>query len=136
MGLIILPLMILWFIAALYSIRMGYHLISVHPLPFGLPIILIALACIGAYVYFGLASFKANKEIWAFDIPFFFMTGKIALVLFTLSAMANFFFAKQIQNEYILAALFIVMITLSSGALIGSFASDSFIQKHNIKVTH
>jgi hypothetical protein len=137
MGLIILPLMMLWFVAAIYAIRMGYHLISAHPfMPFGLPLILIALICMGAYIYLGLASFKGNKEIWAFEIPFFFMAGKLALTLFSVSFMVNFFFAKQIQNEYILACLFIVMITLSSGALIGSFNSESFIQKNNIKVTH
>lgn len=137
MGLIILPLMILWLAAAIYTLRMGYVLISNHPfLPFGLPLILISLACITAYVYFGLASFKTQKEIWAFDIPLFFLTGKLALALFSVCAIINFFFAKQIQHEYLLAGLFIIMVTFSSGALIGSLSSESFIHKHNIKLTH
>lgn len=137
MGLIIMPLMILWLVAAVYSIRMGYQLISTNPfLPFGLPLIGIALTCIAAYIYFGLASFKDNKEVWAFEIPMFFMAGKIALSLFTAAALTNFFYANKIQNEYILAGLFIVMITISAGTLIGSFSSEGFIQKHSIKVTY
>lgn len=137
MGLIIMPLMIIWLVAAAYSMRMGYQLISANPfLQFSLPLIVIALACIAAYIYFGLASFKDNKEIWAFEIPMFFMAGKTALFLFTTYALTNFFYANKIQNEYILAGLFILMITLSVGTLIGAFSSENFIQKHSIKVTY
>jgi hypothetical protein len=137
MGLIILPMMIVWFAACLYTARMGYQLINAHPfVSFGLPLIVITLGCIAAYVYFGLASFKSHKEVWAFEIPLFFMTGKIAIVMFLLAAMTHFFFASNIQNAYLLAGVFIIMMTFSSGALIGAFSSDHFIQAHNIKTTY
>lgn len=137
MGLVILPVMILWLVAAVYTVRMGYQLLSIQPfMTFGLPMIVVALLCISIYIYLGLASFKDNKEIWAFDIPFFFMTNKIVLTVFSLSALTHFFWGNQIQNPLLLAGLFVVMMTLSSGALIGSFSADSYIQKHNIKVTY
>ena len=73
MGLIILPLMILWLVACIYSLRMGYQLMTAHPvLSFSLPLILVAILCIAAYSYLGLMSFKQHKEIWAFEIPMFF----------------------------------------------------------------
>lgn len=137
MGLIILPLMILWLVASIYSLRMGYQLITANPfLSFGLPLIVIAILCISAYSYLGLTSFKQHKEIWAFEIPMFFMASKISLILYTITALSYFFYASKISNIYILAGMFIVMITLSFGALIGTFSSDSFIEKHSIKTTY
>ncbi|MFY0640027.1 MAG: hypothetical protein JXR16_03200 [Bermanella sp.] len=137
MGLIILPLMIMWLVASLYTLRMGYHLMSGNPfLSFALPIIIIAMLVMFSYLYMGLSSFKHNTEIWAFEIPMFFLAGKSAILIFTIVALVNFFYASKIHNIYILAGMFIVMFTLSSSALIGAFSSDSFIQKHSIKVTY
>lgn len=137
MGLIILPLMVIWGLACIYSIRTGYHLISGHPfLSFGLPLILITLSCIAIYVYLGLAGFKNQKELWAFEIPFYFMTGKTVIALFMLAGLSHFFYAHQINNMYLLAGLIIVMMTVSAGALIGALSSDYFIQTHNIKITY
>lgn len=137
MGLIILPIMILWFIATLYSLRMGYQLIQSQSfITFGLPIIVIALFCVSAYVYLGLASFKGHKEVWAFEIPFFFMTGKLALGGFLVAAAINIFWGDKIHNHFVLAGMFIILFTFSAGALVGSFSSEGFLNKHNISVTH
>lgn len=92
MGLILMPLMIMWLVASIYTLRMGYHLISAHPLlTFGLPVILLALVTMSAYLYLGLYAFKHQNQIWAFDIPMFFLAGKIALLIFTMAALGNFF---------------------------------------------
>lgn len=137
MGLILMPLMIMWLVASIYTLRMGYHLISTHPLlTFGLPVILLALVTMSAYLYLGLYAFKHQNQIWAFDIPMFFLAGKIALLIFTMAALGNYFYASKIQNIYLLAGMFIIMFTLSIGALVGAFYSEHFIEKHNIHVTY
>ena len=137
MGLIILPLMILWLVACIYSLRMGYQLMTANPfLSFGLPLIVIAILCIAANLYLGFTSFKLHKEIWAFEIPMFFLAGKISLLVFSITALSHFFYAGKITNLYILAGMFVMMTTLSFGALIGAFYADTFIEKHNITTTY
>ncbi|MCU7987641.1 MULTISPECIES: hypothetical protein [unclassified Shewanella] len=69
MGLILLPLLILWLGVGIYAIRIGYQVLArASQLSYALSICTLAIVALLLYLYFGFAQFKENKELWAFEI--------------------------------------------------------------------
>ena len=82
-GLILGTILIFWIIAAGFSIYMGSTLLNDYQI---FQAYMIAIATTVSYVSLNLIIRYGNKkELWIFEIPFFFMTNKISLLLFGIS---------------------------------------------------
>ncbi|HDI3315802.1 TPA: hypothetical protein PMD22_003398 [Vibrio cholerae] len=137
MGLVIAPLMIFWIVSFFFTWRIGYYLLMDKPFfPYILTIIFVALFSALIYVLCGLFTFKGRSEIWAFEIPWFFLLNKYAIVSFLLSVMAYLFGSNVFNSDISRAVIFIIAFSVTLGSLIGCFSSSAFIQKYNISVTY
>jgi hypothetical protein len=137
MGLILGPLIIFWLLMGIYSLKMGYSLLSNLPLfPSAVMIGFIALFSLISYVYLGLRNFKGSKELWWCDIPIFFTSNKKAFFVFIVTALIDCFGTDCLTYEYIRPVPFIIMFTISFGAIAGTFSSDAFMNKYKITRTH
>lgn len=137
MGLILGPIILFWFLMAIYSLKIGYSLLNEFSLfPSIFAIFMIGIISFFAYVYLGLQSFKDSTELWWADIPMFFTTNKYILMVFITTMLVHWFGNDYIKFEYAKPVIFIIVFTISLGALAGTFSSESFMNKHNIARTH
>ncbi|MCG3727736.1 hypothetical protein [Vibrio cincinnatiensis] len=137
MGLVIAPVVVFWIVSFFFSWRMGYYLLMDKPFfPYILTIIFVALLSALTYVLFGLFTFKGRSEIWVFEIPWFFLLNKYAIVSFLLSLMAYLFGSDFFNSDISKAAIFIIAFSVTLGSLIGCFSSSVFMQKYNISVMY
>ena len=137
MGLVLLPLMLFWFAALVYSLQVGYQLLAGHLfLPYGISFLFLLAVSVTMNVHAGLAKFKDKKEVWAFEIPMFFMTNKFIFLSFVLTILIHVFGNQFASNEYISAVLAIAMISFSFSALLGAYVSGNYIKKNNIATTY
>ncbi|WP_147243846.1 hypothetical protein [Marinomonas rhizomae] len=88
------------------------------------------------YMQHSLNQFEGNESLWAFEILFFFLFNIEAALLYLAALLTYFLFKKRIQNPSIKSLIFIITFSISLGTLLGSFGSESFMEKHNIEQTH
>jgi len=137
MGLILAPAVIFWFIVAIFALKMGYSLIVSYTLvSHSVILILIAISSLSIYIFFVFFGFKSSNELGAFEIPVFFMLNKTPWLLFIVVASLHWFGGDYLVNSYLKPLPFIIIFTLSFGAIIGSFSADLFIEKFNIIKTY
>ncbi|RBP83133.1 hypothetical protein EBI01_12020 [Marinomonas rhizomae] len=134
MGLILGPLLLFWIMAAGFSIYIGNALLED-----GQSFIAYLIAIITTLVYVLLSfliRFGNKKELWVFEIPFFFMTNKISLFLYGVSIFFYVWGDALKAQEYGNEMIFILNFTLAFSAIIGTFSNDIFIKSLAIKRTH
>jgi len=137
MGLIIGPVFLFWIAMVVYSSIIGYKLLSSSPsLLSGCILAMVALFLVGCYLLYGFSTFKSHKTLGAFEIIFYFTANKYTFFIFIVGILIQWF-SGNILNTYILKTIpFLVMITISLGAVSGVLLSDSFMDKFNIKRTY
>tara|TARA_R110001606_G_scaffold44512_2_gene116563 strand:+ start:486 stop:890 length:405 start_codon:yes stop_codon:yes gene_type:complete len=134
MGLILGPLLLLWIMAAGFSIYMGNTLLEDDQ---SFIAYLVAVITTLVYVLLNLViRFGNKKELWAFEIPFFFMTNKVSLFLYGLSLCLYILKGAPPGQEYANGLIFIVNSTVAFSAIIGTFSNDVFMKTFEIKRTH
>ncbi|MGO2236723.1 hypothetical protein B6N13_08405 [Marinomonas sp. UCMA 3892] len=134
MGLILGPLLIFWIIAAGFSIYMGNTLLEDGQSFIAYLIVVITTL---VYVLLNLViRFGNKKELWAFEIPFFFVTNKISLFLYGLSLCLYILRGAPPDQEYANGLIFIINATVTFSAIIGTFSNDVFMKTFEIKRTH
>ncbi len=137
MGLILLPLLILWLGVGIYAIRIGYQvLVGASELTYTLSVCAIALVALLLYLYFGFAQFKENKELWAFEISMFFAANKFAFGVMVLGSLLHWFGQGVLTSAYLKPLPFIMIFTVSFGAMAGLILSDTFMAKFDIQKMH
>ena len=129
--------MIFWVISFFFTLRMGYTFLIGKPF---FPYVSMVLACalIGMLVYVigGLSTFRERSELWAFEIPWFFLANKFALLTFFIAIIAHFFGGQLVQGDLAKAVIVVVLLAVTSGSLIGSFSASAFMKKYNITQTY
>ena len=137
MGLILGPLIIFWIAFGIYSLTLGYSLLSSFSLfPDAVALVVVTIFTLSSYLNLGLKRFKSREALWWAEIPFFFVTNKPAIVVFIAAVLFQFFGSEYLVNNYLKSLVFIVIFVVSFGAIIGTFGAEAFMQKHNIKRTH
>lgn len=142
MGMILGPFIIFWFIMSTYSLKIGYSLLNnMDLIPHVATIYFIAVITLLSYVHLGLNKFKNKESLWAFQIIVFFTINKITFSIYLITLMVHWFnfdfIAQYIVNKNITESIiFIILFTISLGAIIGTFKADAFMKKHNIKETY
>ncbi|RCU48756.1 hypothetical protein DU002_13250 [Corallincola holothuriorum] len=137
MGLVILPLLLIWLIATGYSLHLWYTATySEHSILYALLALMLGTALAIGYSWLGLQIFKSKESIWAFEILFFFMWNKYSIAAFLLAASYPLWKHTQFAIPHAGALCFLIAFSLSLGTLIGSFQSESFVEEHEIRVTH
>lgn len=137
MGLILLPLLIFWLGIGIYAIRIGYQvLVGASELTYTLSVCAIALVALLLYLYFGFAQFKETKALWAFDIPMFFAANRLAFGVMILGLLLHWFGQGVLTSAYLKPLPFILMLTVSFGAVAGTVLADRFMAKFEIQKTH
>ncbi|MBU2022730.1 MAG: hypothetical protein KKA29_10480 [Gammaproteobacteria bacterium] len=137
MGIIILPLFLFWAICFLFSLRIGYVLLKEENL-FAYKILPTIAAILLAIMYktHSINQFAGSESLWAFEIIFFFLFNIDAALIYLAALLAYFLLKKRIQNPSIKSLIFIIALSISLGALLGSFSSGSFMEEHNIEQTY
>ncbi|NVK74499.1 MAG: hypothetical protein HWE24_13525 [Oceanospirillaceae bacterium] len=134
MGLILGPLMLFWIIAAGFSIYIGNTLLNDYQT---FQAYLIAITATLAYVGLNLSiKFGNKKELWVFEIPFFFMTNKISLFLYGVSIFFYIWGDDLKSQEYGNQMIFILNFAIAFSAVIGTFCNEAFMKARQIKRTH
>ena len=134
MGLILLPLLILWLGVGIYAIRIGYQVLAgASQLSYALSICTLAIVALLLYLYFGFAQFKENKELWAFEISMFFAANKFAFGIMILGLILHWFGQGVLTSAYLKPLPFIMIFTVSFGAMAGVILSDTFMAKFDIQ---
>ncbi|AVI67515.1 hypothetical protein KO533_18925 [Shewanella sp. NKUCC05_KAH] len=137
MGLILLPLLILWLGVGIYAIRIGYQVLAgASQLSYALSVCTLAIVALLLYLYFGFAQFKENKELWAFEISMFFAANKFAFGIMILGLILHWFGQGVLTSAYLKPLPFIMIFTVSFGAMAGVILSDTFIAKFDIQKMH
>lgn len=137
MGLILLPLLILWLGVGIYAIRIGYQvLVGASELTYTLSVCAIALVALLLYLYFGFAQFKENKELWAFEISMFFAANRLAFGVMMLGLLLHWFGQGVLTSAYLKPLPFIMIFTVSFSAMAGVILSDTFMAKFDIQKMH
>lgn len=137
MGLILLPLLILWLGVGIYAIRIGYQVLAVaSQLSYALSVCILAIVALLLYLYFGFAQFKENKELWAFEISMFFAANRLAFGVMMLGLLLHWFDQGVLTSAYLKPLPFIMIFTVSFGAMAGVILSDTFMAKFDIQKMH
>lgn len=137
MGLILLPLLILWLGVGIYAIRIGYQVLAgASQLSYALSVCTLAIVALLLYLYFGFAQFKENKELWAFEISMFFAANKFAFGVMMLGLLLHWFGQGVLTSAYLKPLPFIMIFTVSFGAMAGVILSDTFMAKFDIQKMH
>ncbi|MGI2183773.1 hypothetical protein ACRN9F_16255 [Shewanella oncorhynchi] len=137
MGLILLPLLILWLGVGIYAIRIGYQVLArASQLSYALSICTLAIVALLLYLYFGFAQFKENKELWAFETSMFFAANKFAFGVMVLGLLLHWFGQGVLTSAYLKPLPFIMIFTVSFGAMAGVILSDTFMAKFDIQKMH
>lgn len=142
MGMILIPCLIFWLIMSFHSLKIGYSLLNDIPLfPHVIVIYLLAITMLALYIYLGLNKFKDKESLWAFQIIVFFILNKITLSIFFITLFVHWFQFDFLTHNLVTkhtttAVVFIILFSLSLGAIIGTFKASNFMEKHNIKQTY
>ncbi|MBU1293312.1 MAG: hypothetical protein KKD82_00710, partial [Gammaproteobacteria bacterium] len=88
------------------------------------------------YMKHSINQFEGSESLWAFEIIFFFLFNLDAALLYLAAFLTYFLIKKRIKNPSIKSLIFIIALSISLGTLLGSFSSESFMEKHNIEQTY
>jgi hypothetical protein len=137
MGIILGPLLLFWLGASLYSLWLGYGLLSGDELYlYALHVWGAAIVMMLTYVYFGLARFKKHPQLWAFEIPMFFTGNIFSFLIFLIACLVQLFGLEYFANEYAKAAPFVLIFATSIGAITGFFSTDWYMKRNHIVKTY
>ena len=137
MGIILAPLLLFWSGASLYSLWIGYGLLSgVELNPYVFQVWGAAIVMMLSYVHLGLARFKKRPQLWAFEIPMFFTGNIFSFLIFLIACLVQLFALEYIQNEYAKAAPFVLIFATSIGAIVGTFSTDRYMKRNHIVKTY
>ncbi|MDX1398208.1 MAG: hypothetical protein R3204_06755 [Oceanospirillum sp.] len=137
MGLVIVPLMLMWFVAAGLSLRIGYVLADVSGFfPHVLLCLLAAISGGWLHARLVMARRKSAESLWAFQLMIDFTLNKVALSGYTVLAGVYLFTDLTATDGNLLSLIFIGTLVLSSGTLIGVFTSNAFMDRHQIRRTY
>lgn len=137
MGLILGPIVIVWFLIAIYALKMGYSLmVSYSVVSHSVILILVVLCSLSLYLFISFLGFKDSQELWVFEIATYFILSKQPYLFLVLAIFIQWFLGTYLDNTHLKPLPFIIMFTLSFGGLIGVFSADLFMDKFNITRTH
>ncbi|WP_339900213.1 hypothetical protein [Paraglaciecola polaris] len=137
MGLILGPLLLFWLVMSSYVLSIGHSLLHDAALyPYTLVVVFSAVLSLILYLYLGFNRFTTSHTLSWYDIPLFFTTHKTAILIFLVCILTHWFGAKMLSRYYLKPLPFIIMFTISFGAITGAFASSAFMKKYNIKREH
>lgn len=137
MGLIIGPLLLAWLVAAGYSLFIWYGILTGdRPLSYAVAILAAGLLVGVSYLFLVLAGFRFREEVWAFEIPVYFLLNRYALVLFVLAAVCHLLRWSLPGFAYMPALCCVLMLALSVGTVAGTFSAGAFVERCGIRVTH
>lgn len=136
MGLILGPLILFWFAASIFSLRMAYVLLSGETWSYINIVFAVSLCLTLIYVFAGLSQYKNKKELYAFEIIFFFCVNQYAFLSYVLSTLLYLFAHDWLIDNMFKPLPFIVCFVFSIGTLIGTFRADAFMDKYEISRTH
>lgn len=136
MGLIIGPLMLMWLVAFGLSLRVGYLFASATGY-FPEALIAFGLAFVLAVVYAAsvLGRRRHEKELWSFQYGMDFALHPLGLSLYTICALYYLFGGDFSDMPGTLGGLFIVMLGLSMGTLMGVSGADDYMKRNDIEGT-
>ncbi|WP_251071157.1 MULTISPECIES: hypothetical protein [unclassified Shewanella] len=112
---------------------MPYVSARASQLSYALSICTLAIVALLLYLYFGFAQFKENKELWAFEISMFFAANKFAFGIMILGLILHWFGQGVLTSAYLKPLPFIMIFTVSFGAMAGVILSDTFMAKFDIQ---
>ena len=136
MGCFLLPILIFWLVAGIYSLKLGYNLIISSLLfPDLLCVFILTILLFITYVYLGFNRFKAKKRLPWVEIYLFFGLNKIAFLGFFAGIILCWFGSSYLSGvlRYI---PFILTSSLSFGSIVGILYSNKFMAKHQIKIIY
>ncbi len=137
MGLIIVPVVAFWLAALFFTCRAGFYWMMGKPVfPDAALLMLAAFTAALCYVLLGLLKFRARNEVWAFEIPCFFLFNKYASALFACVVVAHFFGGAIFEGDLARAVILVVAFAVSCGNLLGCFGAGAFMKKYNISQTY
>ena len=113
MGLVIVPLMLMWFWATGLSLRIGYVLADVSGFfPFGLLCLLAGLSGGWLHSRLVMARRKSEKSLWAFQLMIDFTLNKFAISGYTILAGVYIFTDLTATDGNLLSLIFIGTLVL------------------------
>lgn len=136
MGLIIGPLMLMWLVAFGLSLRAGYLFASATGY-FPEALIAFVIAFVFAALYAGsvLRKRKNEEKLWHFQYGMDFALHPLGLSLFTIFALFYLFGGDFSDTPGTLGGLFIGMLSLSMGTLMGVSSASDYMERHGINKT-
>lgn len=137
MGIVILPLFLIWLACFLFSFRIGYVLLKEEKL-FTYKILPTLAAVLIAILYMkqSLNQFAASDSLWVFEILFHFLFNLEAIFLYCAATLSYFLLKKRIKNPSIKSLIFIIALSISLGTLLGALSSSSFMKEQQIEETY
>ncbi|GAA6129644.1 hypothetical protein [Halopseudomonas sabulinigri] len=137
MGLIVLPLLAAWFAAFVYSGFILYAIFSDDkPLWYVVTALGAGVVLALCYPQVGLSGFKTREDVWAFEIPLYFLLNKVAIVVCVAAAACHFFGWGAATTPHFNAVCFVLGFAVSAGTLTGTLYADRFQQKQGIGTTY
>ena len=88
------------------------------------------------YLRVGLSGFKTREDVWAFEIPLYFLLNKVAIVVCVAAAACYFFGWGAATTPHFNAVCFVLGFAVSAGTLTGTLYADRFQQKQGIGTTY
>ena len=137
MGLILGPVLLIWFAIFIYSIRLGYLLIYKN-MALEITLITFTVALVGAiaFVFYGYRQFINETSLWAFEILSYFVFNKFAIFTVVLALCLHFFSTSMQTSTAVNCVVFILLFMFSAAVLLSVGLHDRFIGYNNIQLTH
>ena len=137
MGLILGPVLLIWFAIFIYSIRLGYLLIYKN-MALDITLIIFTVALVGAiaFVFYGYRQFINETSLWAFEIPSYFVLNKFAIFTVVLALCLHFLSTSVQTSTAVNCVVFILLFMFSAAVLLSVGLHDRFIGYNNIQLTH
>jgi hypothetical protein len=137
MGMIILPVWFFWVAVFIYSLKLGFYIVTGdESLMYFIVAVLLAAFGTALYLQWGFSKFKNKESVWSFEIPWFFLFNQCAITLLSISAVIYFFADEHVKSGFLANMVFIGTFVASLGSLIGCFKSEKFMTKHGIRTTY
>jgi len=137
MGLVMLPLLVGGLAGIGYTFFMWYSLVTGDKsVAYALGVLGVAILLSLAYVSVSLFMFKGKESVWVFEIPFFFLLNKFAILVYALAVTYRLWGRGLSQYSHIPAVCFIFAFAVSAGTFIGCIYSETYVKNNEIRITH
>ncbi len=134
MGIIIGPPYIFWLVTTIFSIKIGYPLLSeLSGFSFIISIVSILVSII-TYVYLSVLRFKHKKELYTFEIVLFFVLRKTSFLLIIGASLIHWIIQDYAMHYLIQIMPIALIFILSFGTLLGCFIAKRFMKRNNIRI--